>query len=97
MKGCPHCKEVNQKVRIETPSDLRHAIKVIAGNLADETIVEDPINSQTQMISVTFSALAAGAAWDDFVEYYFLCPICKKRYCLTAETYHGRGGHWGPC
>ena len=74
MKECLHGKEVNQEYRIETPSDLVHAIKVIAGNIADGTIIEDSRKPQGQMTITTFSELVAGEIWDDFFEYYFVCP-----------------------
>jgi hypothetical protein len=95
MTGCTHCKDVNQTFRIETPGDLSKAIKVIAANIADGTIVaaEQPMGSFTP---VPFMDLANGELWDDIVEYNFNCQKCKQKFCLRAETYHGSGGSWSP-
>lgn len=96
MSKCKHCEEVNQNFRIESPGDLKSAIRVIAGNLADGTIVENqekPVGGST---SVPFSNLSKGELWDDIVEYYFKCPKCDLGFALIAETYHGSGGSWSP-
>jgi hypothetical protein len=83
--------------KIEMPGDLKQAIKVIADNLADGTIVEYEENPMGQSTSVPFKELVAGEPWDDIVEYYFKCPKCNQCYCLSAETYHGGGGRWSKC
>lgn len=44
MSKCKNCEEVNQSFKIESPGNLKSAIIVIAGNLADGTIVENPEN-----------------------------------------------------
>lgn len=41
MSHCSHCEEVNQSFRIENPDDLSKAIRVIAENLDDGTVVQD--------------------------------------------------------
>ena len=96
MSKCKHCEEVNQSFRIESPRDLKSAIRVIAGNLADGTIVENPENPTRGTTSVSFTSLAKGELWDDIVEYYFKCPECGLGFSLIAETYHGSGGGWSP-
>lgn len=95
MNKCNHCQEVNQSFRIENPGDLTKAIRVVAANLNDGTIVasEPPMGSYT---SVPFQNLADGELWDDIVEYNFHCPKCRQQFCLRAETYHGSGGSWSP-
>lgn len=95
INQCNHCKEINRIFRIETPGDLKKAIKVIADNLADGTIVEDsPDIGKSSLAS--FADLAKGEHWDDIVEYYFKCPKCEQKFSLCAETYHGGGGSWSP-
>lgn len=95
MSHCLHCEEVNQTFRIENPDDLSKAIRVIAANLDDGTVVQD-VPAMGNFTSVKFQDLAKGELWDDIVEYNFICPQCKQKYCLRAETYHGRGGCWFP-
>lgn len=95
MDHCPHCEEVNQSFRIENPGDLSKAIRVVSDNLEDGTIIQD-IPEMGDFTSVKFQDLAKGELWDDIVEYNFICPECKQKYCLRAETYHGSGGSWSP-
>jgi hypothetical protein len=96
MNQCKHCQEVNQNFRIESPGDLTSAIRVIAGNLADGTIVENKEDSMESSTSFPFSSLSEGELWDDIIEYYFKCPKCGLGFSLIAETYHGSGGNWSP-
>jgi len=96
MSKCEHCEEVNQNFRIEHPSDLKSAIRVIADNLADETIVINSDKLMGEFTSVPFAKLVENEQWDDIVEYYFKCPKCNLKFSLTAETYHGSGGSWAP-
>ena len=96
MSKCKNCEEVNQIFTIESPGDLKSAIRVISGNLEDGTIIvnqEKPMGNST---SVQFSELAKGELWDDIVEYHFVCPQCNLGFSLIAETYHGCGGSWSP-
>jgi hypothetical protein len=32
--------------------------------------------------------------WQDFIDCVLRCVECGRRYRLTVETYHGRGGEW---
>ncbi|MCT6698394.1 hypothetical protein [Rheinheimera sp. 4Y26] len=95
MSHCRHCEEVNQSFRIENPGDLSKAIRVVSDNLEDGTIIQD-VPEMGGFTSVQFRDLAKGELWDDIVEYNFICPECKQKYCLRAETYHGSGGSWSP-
>jgi hypothetical protein len=35
-------------------------------------------------------------AWSDSIECLLVCRFCGKRFRLQCETYHGRGGRFGP-
>jgi hypothetical protein len=93
------CNAVNQEVRIRNPRDLEKAIKVVADNIADGSIRESsywPKGILNCCDSGSFSELSKGKSWGDIVDYYFECPKCNQLYHLSAETYHGSGGHWSP-
>lgn len=96
MSKCKNCEEVNQSFKIESPGNLKSAIIVIAGNLADGTIVENPENPMWGSTSFPFTSLAKGKLWDDIFEHYFKYPECGFGFSLIAETYHGSGGGWSP-
>jgi len=98
MHGCEHCSEVNLRHKIENSKQLEQAIRVIAANLEDGTIVESDYwpEGALNYNHTTFKELVAGATWGDVLKYYFECPKCNSLYKLWAETYHGSGGGWGP-
>ena len=87
---CDKCKDLAKTRWIEHPEDLRAAISVANGKVADGTIEDvtrDPVD-------VPFADLANGAQWNDIVLFQFRCRQCGQKFELSAETYHGQGGHW---
>lgn len=92
--ACARCRDLCVRYAIGHPRELRKAIQIAAENIADKTLIE--VISDNSSISVSFDKLAAGAAWDDYVEYYFRCLHCDEAFGLHAETYHGSGGCWEP-
>jgi hypothetical protein len=92
--ACTRCENLCVRYAIRHPSELRKAIQIAAEYLADKTLVE--VISDSPPVSVSFDKLAAGAAWDDYVEYHFGCLHCDEAFWLHAETYHGSGGYWEP-
>jgi len=92
---CARCQELAVEFRIRFPSELRSAIRVARDNLADHTIRE--VSSGGAQSQRSFSEVAAGATFDDALNYLFECCSCAQRFSLTAETYHGSGGKWQPC
>lgn len=92
---CERCQHLGNNYQIGSPDDLRHAIAIASINLTNGTLqlVELPNRYSS---STPFAEVAAGAAWDDIVGYYFQCTTCQQCFLLGAETYHGRGGSWGP-
>jgi len=75
---------------IRHPRELRKAIQIAAENIADKTLVE--VIPDSPCVSVSFGKLAAGAGWDEYVEYHFRCLHCNEVFWLRAETYHGAVG-----
>jgi hypothetical protein len=96
--GCEHCEEVCQKYKINLPSDLKKAIRVIHGNIADGTIIESDFwpDQYLKTSNEPFSKIRVEGPWDDVLIYYFECTKCKQLFQLSAETYHGSGGSWQP-
>ncbi|BBO86151.1 hypothetical protein DSCO28_67170 [Desulfosarcina ovata subsp. sediminis] len=96
--GCEHCKEVCQNYRINFPSDLRQAIRVVQDNIADGTIIESDFwpDQHLKTTNTPFSEIQSKGPWEDVLVYYFECPRCTQLFKLSAETYHGSGGCWTP-
>jgi hypothetical protein len=90
--ACAQCDDLCVRYAIGHPRELRKAIQIAAENIADKTLVE--LIPDSPWVSVSFDKLAAGAAWDDYVEYHFRCLHCNEAFWLHAETYHGSGGYW---
>jgi hypothetical protein len=96
--GCEHCKEVCQNYRINFPSDLKQAIRVVQDNIADGTIIESGFwpDQYMKTTNTPFSEIQSKGPWDDLLIYYFECLRCKQLFKLSAETYHGSAGSWEP-
>jgi hypothetical protein len=63
---------------------------VASGEMQQYWPVEAPFATETRV-----SEIDPNGHWPaDYIEWYFLLTTNKKRYKLTAETYHGRGGCW---
>ncbi len=92
--ACARCEDLFVRYAIRHPRELRRAIQIAAENISDRTVVE--VIPDSPCVSVSFDKLAAGAAWDDYVEYHFRCLHCNEEFWLHAETYHGSGGYWEP-
>lgn len=67
---------------------------VIAGECIAAGLLRQPALTRGFVSATPFADLAAGAAWDDIVSYYFQCRFCGQGFRLGAETYHGGGGRW---
>lgn len=92
--ACARCEDLCVRDAIRHPRKLRKAIQIAAESVADKTIVK--VIPGRSWVSVSFDKLAAGAAWDDYVEYHFRCLHCNESFWLHTETYHGGGGYWEP-
>ncbi len=44
---------------------------------------------------IKISDIDENSSWPaDYIEWYFISSKDNRHYKLTAETYHGAGGHW---
>jgi hypothetical protein len=83
---------------IQSPCELKKAIRVIRANLQDRTIVESsywPV-SEVRTICKAFDEIDESGSYDDVIQYYFECPQCKQIFYFYCETYHGGDGAWKP-
>jgi hypothetical protein len=92
--SCPGCSDLCVRYRIDSPNDLRRAIKIVSENVKDGTLREVVLPEQSS--GATFSQLVEGAPWNDVVSFAFECQACSQSFRLHAETYHGSGGYWEP-
>ena len=92
--SCPSCSDLYVRYRIDSPSDLSRAIKIVSESVKDGTLREVVLPEQSN--APTFSQLSEGAAWNDVVSFAFECQACTQSFLLCAETYHGSGGYWEP-
>lgn len=90
---CQRCVALTTEYRIVSPDDLRNAIAIASDHIA-AGILHQPSTPGGYVSSTPFQEVAAGAAWDDIVSYYFQCNACGQVFRLGAETYHGGGGSW---
>ena len=90
--ACDKCINIRQLVEIRTPGELTNAIKVIRANLSDYTLQD--ITRPAHAPSGEFADLREKGPWPDYVEHYFECIGCGRRFRLAVDTYHGAGGQW---
>jgi hypothetical protein len=89
MEGFPDI-----EVAISTPARLAEVIREIKRYLGNGEL------RQVSRPSASFSTedvsrIPEAGPWPDYLEAHFE-DRQGKRYRLTAETYHGAGGSWGP-
>jgi len=94
MSECERCRALNMFFKIKLPNDLKKVIRIAKENIADNTLSLS--EEETGLWSGPFSKLSSDGCWEDFVYYVFKCNSCGKKFELSAETYHGSGGHWKP-
>jgi hypothetical protein len=87
---CSSCEEFHEPRPIRLPADLTGAILSLQSAVADGRLAVLPVHSIAA--GADFSALEAQGPWEDHVHNAFRCTRCGRRYRLSAETYHGRGG-----
>jgi hypothetical protein len=88
---CSNCEEFHEPRPIRLPADLTAAILSLQSAVADGRLAVLPAYSATYTMPA-FSTILAEGPWHDIVDNGFKCTRCDRRYRLSAETYHGRGG-----
>lgn len=81
-------------MEITEPADLARAIRQAQEAMAAGLLVEERAGDGGMMALQPFDEVSAEGPWDDVISHDFRCTTCSERFSLTAETYHGRGGHW---
>ncbi len=89
---CERCKDLMIELKIDHPSQLKHAISIALENIKNGVISDITTNPY----STPFLKVASSGHWDDIVSYRFICNHCGQQFELVAETYHGSGGWWKP-
>ena len=80
---------------IRSAAELRAFIIKLKESVASGTMqqywpADAPFATETKITDINETA-----SWPtDYLEWYFLLTTSKKRYRLSAETYHGVGGNW---
>lgn len=92
MNNCAECEDLRIKFDISHPSELRKAMRVAKDNVADGTLCV--VGGNDEAWATPFDQVSAEGPWDDIVHYKFKCNHCGRKFLLSAETYHGRGGSW---
>lgn len=77
---------------VRSPGELSKAIRVIRARLGDRSLEE--ITQPAHSPSGDFLDLSAAGPWPDYIEHYFRCMRCSRRFRLAVDTYHGGGGAW---
>lgn len=94
--SCKKCRELCQRIEIQTPGDLEMVLRVLKANVVDGTIQQDPAAPGRIMPPVDVVSLPEEGPWPDIVEETFRCRSCDQEFRLEAETFHGAGGKWRP-
>ena len=95
--ACERCREIGQSRTIDLPAHLSEAIVMVHDGIDRGVLVE--IRSETDPLeryNAPFSEISPKGPWPDYVACSFACTGCNARFQLSVETYHGRGGAWGP-
>lgn len=98
MSECHCCSELNTQYKINSASELKKALRVVRANLTDGILKTSnywPDNT-VKLDTKPFHDIEDDGPYDDVLMYYFECVNCGQLYLLSAETYHGAGGAWGP-
>ncbi|MDR7008840.1 hypothetical protein J2W46_005769 [Paraburkholderia strydomiana] len=67
-------------------------MQIAAENIADKTLIE--VVPDSRLVFVSFDKLAAGAEWDDDVEYHFRCLHCNEAFGCVRKRIPVGGGYW---
>lgn len=80
------------EVSISSPSELTAVLREVKRCLRDGSLRQvKPASALFAIADLTI--VPDDGPWPDYLEAYFE-DSNRKRYKLTAETYHGTGGSW---
>ncbi len=89
---CESCSDLGVVVEIRSPDELSKAIRAIRSRLTDRSVEE--ITQRAHSPSGEFLDLSEAGPWPDYIEHYFRCMRCNRRFRFAVDTYHGGGGDW---
>ncbi|MDB6073257.1 MAG: hypothetical protein JWO89_897 [Verrucomicrobiaceae bacterium] len=92
--ACNHCAPLQKVTAIQTPEDVRKAIREAHRYLA-EGVLKDRQHEGYEKSNFLADVKPEGP-WADVLAGDFHCTFCGRSFDLRAETYHGGGGTWGP-
>jgi hypothetical protein len=78
MKECSYCAPLQELIPITNPNLLEQC----------EKRAEDYIQKKVLRL------VQDNTRGPDYTEKIYRCRHCGRKYKLSAETYHGRGGEW---
>ena len=81
--------------QLESPGDLSQLIAEIAEAVRKGELVQLFPSGAPFATTKDIRDIAPEGPWPDYLELHFEDVRDSKRYRLTAESYHGRGGTWG--
>jgi hypothetical protein len=92
--SCQQCSLLQTRRKIWGLQGLSDAITSAKAAVADGMLSET--NAGPMAGTITFAHLDPNGPYDDLLIYNFDCTRCGQQFQLSAETYHGAGGAWGP-
>jgi len=91
---CAQCSAFRARRKILGLQGLSDII-VNAKNAVSEGILRE-IDAGPMAGTTAFADLNPKGPYDDLLLFKFCCTTCEQEFSLSAETYHGSGGFWGP-
>lgn len=92
--SCHQCSTLKERRKIWGLQGLADAIVSAKAAVAEGVLVE--LDSGPMAGAIAFADLNPNGPYDDLLLYNFSCTSCGQQFQLSAETYHGSGGSWGP-
>ena len=86
---CHRCDGFNEIIEISLPYEYFHLVSQL----------KDLVSQGAFLVKgdCSLDEIQEGKTWPaDHITHHFICTNCKKKFTLSVETYHGRGGSWEP-
>ena len=79
---------------IRSPDELRGFIVKLKQAVSSGEMQQYWPTNALLATDMKISDIDESGPWPDYIEWYFLSAMSRKRYKLSVETYHGAGGRW---
>ncbi|MDY7098528.1 MAG: hypothetical protein SXU28_10370 [Pseudomonadota bacterium] len=90
---CRKCDGYSAPFSIGRPEQLTRAITIAREAISAGVLAEIPHDGRC---GAHFDEVRLDGPWDDTEIHNFSCNFCGQKFSLTAHTYRGSGGSWGP-